>query len=113
MDSSKERNHHWKGGRTKHSGGYIQVTAPEHPRVKARKSKTNLYIMEHILVMEEKIGRYLEPHENVHHINGQKEDNRPENLELWSRSQPTGQRVRDKIAWAKEILETYGDSWED
>jgi len=63
--------------------------------------------------MEEKIGRTLLKEENVHHLNGVKDDNRPENLELWSRTQPTGQRVKDKIAWAKEILETYGDTWED
>ena len=41
------------------------------------------------------------------HINGIRDDNRTENLELWSTSQPCGQRVKDKIEWAKEILETY------
>ena len=51
--------------------------------------------------------RYLLPNENVHHINGIRDDNRTENLELWSTSQPYGQRVKDKIEWAKEILETY------
>lgn len=83
---------------------------PDHPRATTGGGK---YVMEHIVVMEEKIGRPLLPGENVHHLNGVKNDNRPENLELWSRSQPAGQRVKDKVAWAKEILETYGDSWED
>jgi hypothetical protein len=58
--------------------------------------------------MEQKIGRKLLPGENVHHINGDRADNRIENLELWSKSQPAGQRVSDKIRWAKEILATYG-----
>jgi len=57
--------------------------------------------------MERAIGRELLPFENVHHVNGDRLDNRLENLELWSTSQPTGQRVEDKVAWALELLALY------
>ena len=64
-------------------------------------------IFEHRRVMAEKLGRPLRRDESVHHINGDKGDNRLENLELWSTAQPYGQRVTDKVAYAIEILERY------
>ncbi len=67
------------------------------------------YTGEHRVVMSNKLGRKLLDHEEVHHLNGQRADNRPENLELWSTSQPKGQRIEDKVAWTKEILALYGD----
>jgi hypothetical protein len=65
-------------------------------------------IRQHRLVMEEILGRSLLPEETVHHKNGVRHDNRPENLELWSESQPAGQRVEDKLAWALQIISLYG-----
>jgi hypothetical protein len=61
------------------------------------------YYPEHRTVMEHKLGRALRPGENVHHINGVRNDNRPENLELWVVAQPSGQRVFDLIAYILDL----------
>ena len=72
-----EKNPAWKGGRYK-SNGYWVIYKPDHPRVRNNKS-TNC-IFEHILVAEDILERYLKQTEIVHHIDGDKLNNNPENL---------------------------------
>lgn len=82
--------------------GYVTMHLPGHPMANASGA-----VYEHRLIMSEHLGRVLELHESVHHKNGDRSDNRIENLELWSKAQPSGQRVEDKVAYAIEILERY------
>lgn len=81
--------------------GYVFVHCPDHPRAHQGK------VREHIVVMEEILGRKLLPGEEVHHRNTDRGDNRPENLELWNHSRPSGARVSDQVEWAIEILRLY------
>src|SRR3990167_10023633 len=95
------KNPNWKGGRIT-SRGYIYIHKPDHPFC----SITG-YIAEHRLVMEQKINRYLKNNEDVHHINGVKNDNRKENLIVLLKSKHTAlemignQHSKGNVPWNK------------
>jgi hypothetical protein len=80
----------------KNKGGYVIATAPDGSELR-----------QHRWLMERHLGRSLQSHETVHHKNGIRDDNRIENLELWSTSQPAGQRVEDKLKWCEWFLTQY------
>jgi hypothetical protein len=63
--------------------------------------------MQHRKIMEEHLGRPLRREETVHHVNGDRSDNRIENLELWSSRHGKGQRVSEKIEFSRTFLQDY------
>ncbi len=97
------RSCNWKGGRIKDKDGYISIWEPTHPNCRSAG-----YIHEHRLVMSKHLGRPLKPKENVHHINGIRDDNRIENLELWTTSHPSGVRNLDNIDQCISFLTENG-----
>lgn len=82
--------------RSRKSEGYVRL-----------EFQNGTHIYKHRYVMGKVIGRPLETNEHVHHKNGVRDDNRPENLELWIVSHPSGQRLEDKIRWALALIEQY------
>ena len=72
-----EDNSHWGGGKIKNNEGYVLIYLPEHPHC-----LNGRYILEHRLVIEEILGRYLLPTEIIHHIDGNRTNNKPSNLRL-------------------------------
>lgn len=77
-----DKHPNWRGGRKINTQGYVEVYRPNHPY-----PTRPHYVLEHRLVMEEHIGRYLKPNEEVHHINGNRVDNQIKNLQLMTKSE--------------------------
>jgi predicted DNA-binding protein (UPF0251 family) len=76
-----ERSNNWKGGVTKSSGGYLAQYVQPDDEMAAMRSKTG-YVLQHRLIMARALGRPLRDYETVHHVNGDRKDNRLENLQL-------------------------------
>jgi hypothetical protein len=92
-----------KGSGTITSHGYRQIISHGHPNCRRDGS-----MFEHVYIMSQHIGRRLIKGETIHHRNGIRDDNRIENLEIWHRAQPPGQRLDEKIEWCKKFLAIYG-----
>ena len=112
---SKEAHHAWKGGRSPDKKGYIKLSTsmvrelyPDAvmPYIIQKRSRQKP-MYEHRAAMSHYLKRALHEDETIHHKNGDRSDNRIENLELRAGKHGPGQSIPDLVAWAKEILKRY------
>jgi hypothetical protein len=95
---------HYDGSGFVNQGGYRILQRADHPNAHATGA-----VAEHVVVMAAHLERPLRKGETVHHKNGIRDDNRIENLELWSKNHSNGQRVTDLVAFARQVLADYAD----
>ena len=100
--TSGENNYQWNGGKFI-SQGYVYILSKGHPNA----SKIKPYIGEHRLVMEKHLGRYLKKSEVVHHIDGNKSDNRIENLQLFKSNNEHRKMEEEIMSYVKEKFGTF------
>lgn len=101
-ENLREKNTHWKGGMTE-SNGYIYIYRPDHPYCEGKG-----YVLRSHLIAEKALGRYLKKNEMVHHINGNKKDDRNSNFLICTK--PYHNWLHGKIRKLRRKNETFNRS---
>ena len=92
----KGRANKYRGAHQIDKDGYVRICGTGHPYRDGR-----LMIPEHVIIMEKSIGRRLKDHECVHHVNGNRRDNRLENLRLMTKSMHSSEHAKETIVAKK------------
>lgn len=110
--TSGESHHLWKGGVRFNQFGYVllakSIAKKRYPNSILSNKSSDTF--EHVAVMSHHLKREIRRGETIHHLDGDRQNNDISNLELWSSSHPAGQRIKDKIDWAKKFLAIYDPS---
>src|SRR5688572_22597496 len=99
----------WKGGRRISQFGYVKLAKSIIKSIypDAHINPNNADVFEHVAVMSHHLKRPIVKGESIHHKDGNRQNNDISNLELWTKNQPTGQRVDDVVEWAVDVLSKY------